>query len=440
MATEWFKPRGYRHFDRPISVDFAEKAMDGAYVASHSFSPLIHYLKTEKRYKRLTPSGPRSVVLKERPIKYASHKDACIFSYYGHLLEEKLENHYSMSGLNRNVIAYRGIGLSNYDFAAEALRFAHQLRQASILAFDVSSFFDTLDHALLKSRLKNLLGVSEIPEDWYKVFQSITRFHFVEIDALKAHNKFGARLKHRTRDRICSLRELKEEKIKIHINPELLDGRRRGIPQGTPISAVMSNLYMVEFDTAAAALAAKFGALYRRYSDDILLICSPEHSAAAEVAIKEYISREKLDLSESKTERTHFDIESEMPRAGKAAQYLGFNLLEQGATIRESSLSRQWRKMRQAIKRTRKIALSSKSDSKGRKVYLKKLTRRFTCVKVNRVDGLKTIRNFSAYGRRSCGSFAANQKIKHQVKRLEKAAALEIAKLKALRSTQTSQE
>lgn len=53
-----------------------------------------------------------------------------------------------------------------------------------VLCFDITGFFDNLDHAILKRRLKELLGVTELPPDWYAVFRHVTRFSRVERRAL----------------------------------------------------------------------------------------------------------------------------------------------------------------------------------------------------------------------------------------------------------------
>ena len=51
-APAWFRPRGYLHLDVPVALPFAE-GLTPAFVAAHVWSPLIHYVKTEKRYKAL---------------------------------------------------------------------------------------------------------------------------------------------------------------------------------------------------------------------------------------------------------------------------------------------------------------------------------------------------------------------------------------------------
>ncbi len=431
MSPDWLTPRRYRHFDLPVNEAFAQKAMNPAVVSRHAFSPLIHYTKTETRYKKCSKTGVRTITQKERPIKYAGHRDACVLSYYAHQINQALDTLYKVMGVSDNVIAYRALGRGNYDFAAEVMAYAQAETPVVILAFDITSFFDTLDHCLLKQRLKSLLGTHELSDDWYKVFRSITWFHYVDLGELKTHPVFGQRLKEKSHDRIASMEELKAEGITFHPNPELAKGYRRGIPQGTPISAAASNLYMVEFDAAAKACCDQVHALYRRYSDDILVICKPDDAPAIEAEILRLIAVEKLEIAPHKTEKTLFEKGRTLPRTTKAAQYLGFTFDESGPAIRESSLARQWRKMRRAIRRARKSAQWRIAAGLSDKVHTKKLYRRFTYIKVHDGDTLRTLRNFSSYGRRSADAFGQGEKISRQVRRFEQAALREIAKLKA---------
>lgn len=432
MSLEWLKSRGYRHFDLPVTEKFAQKVTNPAFVTRHSFSPLIHYTKQETRYKKCRKTGARAITVKERPIKYASHRDACILSYYAYLLNLLLDKYYTDMDIHDSVIAYRALGRANYDFSAEVLAFAEANAPVVILAFDVTGFFDNLDHRLLKKRLKMILGKDKLPEDWYKVFRFISRFHYVELEELKRHPVFAPRLRRQTRERIASVEELKAAAVTFHPNSGLAKGARRGIPQGTPISSTASNLYMIEFDTAARAYCDKIGALYRRYSDDILVVCKPDDAAVVEAEIMSLIAGEKLEIAADKTEKTLFGGGAHVRHASKAAQYLGFTLDEGGPAIRESSLSRQWRKMRRAMKRTRKMAMIKISAGQADKAYTKKLYRRFTHLKVNDGTSIRAVRNFSSYGRRSAAAFGPGEKITSQLKRFEKAALREIAVLKAL--------
>lgn len=432
MPLKWFKKRGYRHFDNPVGEDFAAKVHIPDFVTRNSFLPLIHYTKTEPRYRKSPATGMREMIPKERPIKYASHRDACILSYYAHLLNERIEGHYEANGLSDSVLAYRALGRGNYDFASEALAFAKVNAPVTILAFDISGFFDHLDHGLLKQRLKTLLGVTSLPEDWYRVFRFITAFHFVDLAELKKHPTFSSRLKERTRNRIASVEELKAEGIVFHRNPELDLGNKRGIPQGTPISAVASNVYMMDFDAAARSYCDAIGALYRRYSDDILVVCDVKDANAVEARMSALISAERLEISKHKTERVEFAGQVIPAKGSKAAQYLGFTFHETGPAIRESSLARQWRKLRRSIKRTKKVAKHQIAAGKANKAYTKSLIRRFSYLTVCDDDGLRVVRNFSSYGRRSAAAFGEGEKIGRQVRRFERAASREISDLKKL--------
>ena len=234
--------------------------------------------------------------------------------------------------------------------------------------------------------------------------------------------------------RIASVAELKAEAVPIHPNPELVNGFRRGIPQGTPISAAASNLYMMKFDVEAHSYCKGIGALYRRYSDDILVICKPRDAGEAKSKIMQLIGNENLSIAQNKTEETHFDENSPVDSALKSAQYLGFTFYESGPAIRASSLSRQWRKMRRTMKRRRRQAEARIAIDQWDRVYTKQLYRRFTNLKVNNRTGPQTVRNFSSYARRSAKAFGDGKKILKQVKRLERAALTELAELKELPS------
>ena len=434
MVQNWFKRRRYRHFDAPVNEAFAQRVQDPKFVAKHSFSPLIHYTKEEKRYKISRKTGQRRVAKKERPIKYASHRDSCVLTYYAYLLNNALTDYYEQSGFNDSVIAYRALGRSNYDFSAEAYSYAKQISPAMVLAFDVSSFFDQLDHFLLKRRLKTILRVNELSKDWYNVFRTITKFHYVDIEELKAHPHLGLRLIKSSRDPIASVAELKAAGITFHPNPELSSGNRRGIPQGTPISAVASNLYMMDFDAAARSYCESIGALYRRYSDDILIICRPEDAQPVEDKILTLINAENLQIQSHKTEKTLFAQDTQLPRTSRAAQYLGFTLSEDGAAIREASLARQWRRMRRAFRHTIKVAEMNMKEGNSSRIFTRRLRRRFTYLNVFDGTTTRTIRNFSSYARRSADSFGKGEKITKQIKKFEKAANEEFKKIKSLNS------
>ncbi|WP_336800102.1 reverse transcriptase domain-containing protein [Kaistia sp. MMO-174] len=396
MRHDWFKTRGYRHFDAPVSISYTQKASDPAFVAKHSWLPLIHYTKRIKRYK----SKDGKTVYKDRPIMFASHRDSCILAKYAFDIGTFLDECYRKIGLSDHVIAYRRLGRANYNFASDAYRYAEAHQPCVVLCFDITGFFDNLDHAILKNRLKGLLGVDELSPDWYAVFRSVTKFSKVARGDLEANPAFGKRIASRSREPIATIAEVRAAGISIETNKV-----KFGIPQRTPISSALSNLYMLDIDASMASLCAQVGALYQRYSDDILVICPPDSETEIVLALKSAIGAHKLEIKDEKTERAVFGADAE-----DIFQYLGFTMSRSGALIRPSSLARQWRKARRAIKTTQSIGEQAILDGRSDKVYTKRLRRRFAPVGA---------RNFSKYARRAAKAFGS-KKIVRQVMRLER--------------------
>ena len=280
MKPDWFKPRGYTHFDAAVGPSFANRISD-EYVKKHSWSPLISYTKRIKRYKLAL----RKTEFKDRDIMYASHRDACILSKYSADLNGRLNQYYRDEKLEANVIAYRSLGKANYDFSAAAQRFATVNAPCVILCFDVTGFFDNLDHSILKERLKRILKVRELSKDWYAVYRHVTRYFHVKRDALANHSIFGRRFRSRTRRPLATIEELKAAGISIHPNK----GKVIGIPQGTPISSSLSNLYLIDLDKQMATVCKRTASLYQRYSDDILIICREQNELLIRKCLEEQI-------------------------------------------------------------------------------------------------------------------------------------------------------
>jgi hypothetical protein len=325
------------------------------------------------------------------------------------MLNERLEAFYRDEGLSEFAIAYRKLGRSNYNFANDVVRFVTDNAPCAILCFDVSDFFGHLNHALLKARLKRILQVSEISRDWYAVFRSVTRYSAISLNALRLSPVFGSRLAKHSNTPIASIREIRNAGIEIQSNHNDF-----GIPQGTPISAVFSNLYMIDFDRDLSSWCKSRGGLYRRYSDDILIVCPIDAMAEAEAFVNASLAKEKLKLND-KTDRCVFDGNQTIN-----PQYLGFEISPNGLLIRASSLSRQWRKLRRNIRRTWRVGQAAIAAGAAEKIYTRKLYRRFTALRV---------RNFSSYARRS-SSALGSPGIMRQVRRLERHAEKEIAALK----------
>lgn len=396
MPPDWFRQRTYRHFDAPVGEAFAKKTLNPTFVERHSWSPLISYVKRQKRYKPKL----KKTVFKDRPIMFASHRDACILARYAADLSERLDEAYAKQGLHDSVLAYRKLGKSNYEFAARALDFARETAPCVILCFDVTGFFDNLDHKILKQRLAGLVGVTELPRDWYAVFKTVTKYRHVRRTDLAVHPVIGPRSKSRAQRPVATIAEVLREGISIHASGT----PGKGIPQGTPISAALSNVYMWDVDCVMQTTCAVVGALYQRYSDDILIVCPVTAEESLTKALEDALVGVKLQLASDKTDRAVFD-----PADPAVVQYLGFNICPLGAVIRPGSLGRQWRKARRVLRHTARVGNAAVAAGKAPKVYTSKVRKRFLPIGV---------RNFSSYARRAAKTFGS-KRIVRQVRRLE---------------------
>lgn len=50
-----------------------------------------------------------------------------------------------------------------------------------MIAFDITSFFDNLDHKILREKWKKVLSVEKLPTDHFNVYRNITRFSYVDL-------------------------------------------------------------------------------------------------------------------------------------------------------------------------------------------------------------------------------------------------------------------
>ena len=279
--------------------------------------------------------------------------------------------------------AFRKIpgGPSNIDHAKEVFDFIEQNRPCVALAFDVEKFFDTLSHRKIRIAWAGMLEGDRLPPDHYQVYRSLTRFAWVSRKA--TYDEFGIseynpKLKEPNprRSRICSPTEFRQqirEAGLIQHNPE----SAKGIPQGSPMSAILSNIYMLPVDRIMHTWATNLGGLYRRYCDDIIVVIPPEHADSTEHLMHALIEHECLRLNTGKTERVVFGGPiGSVAAEDKKLQYLGFTFDGRTILLRQSSLDRYYGKMRkgvnQAVKCQKKqIRRSGYQRLKTRRLQLK---------------------------------------------------------------------
>ena len=373
----------YPHFDAPLSLREVKSILsDPDRIAKNKFFPFIKYNERWQPY-RIDPIKPEK---KTRPIRYASRRDAYIFQHYRRILSAEYEKKLQTLGITECPIAYRRIpkpdsngGKCNIDFANDAFEVVIKLRSCIAIALDIKGYFESLDHDRIKSHWKSLLNTKSLPNDHYAVFKNITKYRFVEqkklyksLGYINSHPTGGnSTFDHYTVSyknmpkQICTPQEFREKVCGKAKGFNSLIERNEdsfGIPQGAPISDLIANFYLIEFDFEMNRYASINGGVYMRYSDDILIILPTGEgiASAAEEMVKKHITTQgkHLKLKESKTCVVEFyEINGEIkykhikgPHGKNGLEYLGFRFDGRNVYIRDSTISKLYRKASSSAK------------------------------------------------------------------------------------------
>ncbi len=411
-AETIFKSRRYLHFDEPIGEDALRAlATNPGRVKSWAFMPMLKCILVTTKVK-WNKDGKLEFKDKPRPICYSSHKDAAIYAYYGSLLSQAYEQLLARRGLSAVVTAFRpDSGKCNIHFAKDAFDWIRAHGECTALAFDIKSFFDTLDHKVLKRQWAAAIGKPTLPDDHYAIFKSLTKFSWVmREEALSALGISKHKPRAGRRRRLCT-----PEDFRIKIRAKGLvktNSDKFGIPQGSPMSAILSNIYMLEFDAAVYGKVSSVDGLYRRYCDDMLCIVPQAYSEEVEAFVMAEIKKIELEIQTAKTLHHHFTLKSGSLQANKALQYLGFLFDGQRVLLRNAGIGRYYTRMRAAvglaaatkIKADKKL---SEAEANENPVKRKKLNTRYSYL-----GG----RNFVSYAVRAADEFG-DETIKKQVRR-----------------------
>lgn len=445
--NKWFKNRGYLHLSPKLNLDkdrakILNKINNPAYIAKHAFFPLIHSNIKERRYKKDSINGVRSHTkpsgesnAKIRPLHFATHIDSMIFGCYADKLKFLYEKLLSNEpGVSESVIAYRqipdpkntGKNKSTIHFAHEAFQYikskAEEKGEYSVLKFDIEKFFSGLNHRLLKDSWANLLGKPELPLDHYMVFRASTNFSYVLKDDLRLYTSKVGRKAGFDEKRLAENRKLgiesffgnakefrealKSGQVKVFKNPfySKEEKKRKGIPQGLPISAILANLYLLDFDREVVKeIVKKRNGYYRRYSDDILVVIPVEEEDWTNEFVSQAILKSKVSISHDKTEVFRFKkmndsdgnsiIKGFLKKDGNwhdifPLNYLGFDFYGHKTLIASKNLSKFYRRMKTSIKKKVNIAskkyITQEFDRSGMAVYKRQLYRIYTNQNLNK--------------------------------------------------------
>jgi len=418
----WYRPRGYLHFDLPISQANAERLVPNPQVISkHAFYPLISYTIQTIKVKKDKSTGQLIRKKKPRAVSYASHIDSQIYSYYSYILSPLYEEILRKENISSAVLAFRKLHECNIHFASCAFSHIQEIGECLVSAYDVEKFFDNLDHQLLKNAWCRLLACDVLPEDHYKVFKSLTAFAHVSRDDLYKSLNISKHNPKNGRIRICSpsdFRNLVRKNGLVSVNHSA-----KGIPQGSPMSALLSNIYMLEFDQKIGQYIKTLGGNYLRYCDDILCIIPREHAAACDSLITAEIANLKLTINKDKTKTSNFIMTPQGLKCDRPLQYLGFMFDGQSITIRSAALARFSERMKRGV-RLAKLTMIKHNKQRNQKgdpaeeLYKRKLYKKYSHL------GRK---NFVRYGLKSA-DIMGSKAIKNQLKPLWNRLAHEIEK------------
>ncbi|AEA44776.1 reverse transcriptase domain-containing protein [Fluviicola taffensis] len=458
---DWFKIKGYYHISPQTSGSWKDyskieaKLKSKEFVANYAFYPLLHTIIDERKFKKIpneTSKRAHSFVdengvikknVKKRPLHYANHFDALIMAYYAEKLQEKYDEQLKKNlELDKSVTAYRKIPVDdtpdknkgNIHFAKEVFD-EIKMRVCDsgdtiVMAFDIKSFFSTLNHGFLYKKWAELINEKDLPADHLNVFKAATKFSFIYKNDLKRLGK-GPQRKYDEK-RLAEIRNkngfrayfespkdfrTSVKKGEIHIfqnNFKNEAGEQVGIPQGLPISALLANLYLLDFDkTIIQKLVDQKRCYYRRYSDDIIVICSPEQTELVNQVVTEEMKRQEVIISTEKTEVFRFQNTntgiSVFKKSGEEwiknqpLNYLGFEFYGTKTLIKSTNISKFYRRMIYAVKNKSKLALKI-AEKEGDKpiLFKRQLYRIYRNVDLDHHSAKK---NFLRFEKRDTGEF-----------------------------------
>ena len=390
-----YKEKNYKHIDKPFDIykhrNIMNKIQDKEYVTHHAFYPFVSSKISFKKYSEEIIKG-HHYKFKDRPIKYASHIDRYIYQWYSSKLNQAYNVYCNEHDLNKCSVAYRTClrGKTNIEFASMAFKKIKELKECYVLVSDFSDFFDTLEHSILKQNICKVLKVNKLENDWYKVFRSMTVYSYVERQSII---DFLIDNKYETDSSILKLKSFFEsiswndakKNIKIIRHDD-----EYGIPQGSPLSGIFANVFMIDFDYKLNEYAKSKNGLYMRYSDDLILII-PKDEVNSIDDLWNYIVNLKRDykylkINESKTSgyvyengliKSLHNESNGFKISGNFIPYLGFSFDGTYIKFRDKTLTKffykMYRKIDSMVEREQyRILLNKKKKSKIDKHWILK--------------------------------------------------------------------
>lgn len=367
--------KSYPHFDKQLSRSELELILSSPdRVATNPFFPFLSYDKSFQPFRKKADGRPSKKV---RPIAYASRRDAVIFEHYRNLLSKRYEQALNERGISDVPVAYRkiprsdGRGKCNIDFAKDAFDKIIELRRARVYVIDISSYFPSICHSKLKEIWCELIEKECLPDDHFAVYRAITRYSTIDrtrlYKKLKIIGTSGSGKAKRTgflvrREemprQVCSPETLREIIAETSNAGEPILWRNKkpfGIPQGAPISDVLANMNLIDFDSEMSSYVSKLDGVYRRYSDDMIFIFPSDKkpkNLLGKLRDELVLNGSELRIKRSKVSVVDYDLDSSVPFKARTKEngkngleYLGFRFDGRNVYLRDRTVSNFYRKI-----------------------------------------------------------------------------------------------
>ena len=447
---DWFRLKKYPHIGLPLKLRHRgwveEYVTNPNNIKNHSFYPFIHRKLSVRKYRRKknqdgTKSAERIIDYKVREVFYANHLDSMIYSYYSEILTKEYEKLIRETSLSSCITAYRSIPLSedynsrnkcNIDFANDVFSYIQNSRNSNLVAitFDITAFFDNLNHLKLKDSWCKLLNLERLPDDHYAVYKNLTKFSYIEFDDIFENLKHeilvenkgkispssiprADLMKEKNAISFCHLKDfelkirkknlVKSNKFSSKDDFEKKISRLKGIPQGSPISASLANIYLHDFDKLVNVIVSEFGGIYRRYSDDMVVVADEKYKDNIYQLLTDNIKRFDLEIQPNKTQIFYFknfngkygckelNIYTEKLSDNTKFDYLGFSFDGEHVYLKSAGLSKYYRKMKRSVKRGGFYAKYGRNQVP--KLFKNRLYKRYTLLGAERKMIVKKVPN-----------------------------------------------
>lgn len=399
--------KNYIHFDKRVSIERIENYVcNPKKIAQHSFLPLIRFSIEMYKYTGLPnpDMNNRPIKLKPREIMYASHVDSHIYSYYSNQLNQIYNKWTQANDIDDCSLAYRNNKKrqSNIEFSAQVIKTMNEYSEAYILIGDFTKYFDNLNHEILKENLMTVMETPHLDNDWYNIFKSLTKYGYYEKTNLE--EQFGSDKQMRSENKYSYFKNIKQFRDHQKNNKTLHNTNNFGIPQGVSISAVLANIYAINFDRSVQAYAKKLGGIYNRYSDDFIIVIPKTTSEKDFLSLVTRVSNlaeeNKIELQKEKTklfELSQNEIFSFDSKEKTHIDYLGFTFDGRKVEMRTKSLNKFYRKANAIVSRAKRIKYKNKLK---RIPYRRHIYDLYTDYGIRRKNG-----NFITYAMRAQKSF-----------------------------------